>query len=46
METQVLELQELPETDEALLQPAMCYDTEFTTDLWHTRGTVLPGDNQ
>ncbi|WP_329172604.1 hypothetical protein [Streptomyces sp. NBC_01477] len=27
MESQVLELQELPETDEQLLEPMMCCDT-------------------
>ncbi|WP_369779974.1 hypothetical protein [Streptomyces sp. R33] len=31
MDTHVLELQELPETDEQTLEPMMCCDTDFTS---------------
>ncbi|MGI5526151.1 hypothetical protein ACQEVX_01595 [Streptomyces syringium] len=40
METEVLELQELPETDEQSLEPMMCCDTIFTTD--RTDGCTEP----
>ncbi|GHC58213.1 hypothetical protein AB0K89_15195 [Streptomyces cinnamoneus] len=41
METEVLELQELPETDGEMLEPMMCCDTVPRTD-WTDGCTEYP----
>lgn len=46
MDTQVLELQELPETDEELLEPLMCCDTGHHSFEVSDFCAVPPGDEK